>query len=707
MTPFCSVRPRAAVRGERFCALPMTALLLAIAPHNARAQDSARTKLEPVRVTVTRESPRSTLDLPFAISRLDIDSARLGTKRASLTELLVGIPGLAVSNRHNPTQDPRLAVRGFGARSAFGIRGVRVLRDGVPLTQADGQTAVDFVDLETVSAAELMRGAAGALYGNASGGVVELRTEPIPPNGWRARARSVYSEDATRWTANAAGSSGLLGLQGTATHNTGHGPRDYARYRNTTLTGEASLRGSNQSLRAQFVWYDQPFAQNPGAVTATELANVPTVADSQNIRKHAMKVVSQLLGSLIGDRRWSGGSASATAYVGVRDVDNPQAFSIVDFRRHSLGATARVQQSGVMRHHLWRLSLGADLLGQSDDRYNFNNCAALVGAARTTNGCLTAGDTGAITLHQLEKVSSAGVFARGEVTRDFLTVTGTLRADQTKFTVTNRMTAGPNLGQVSSIHMGAVTPMVGVTLRARRTLSLFANYASSFETPTTTELATQPDGSSGLNPDLKPQHGRTLEAGVKGLFAQRFLVDFSLFDIATKDELIPFEVPNSAGRRYFRNAGKTSRRGAELGVTASLGMMDVGGALTSLTYKYEDYLVITTRLDGKMVPGVAPLTASLWTTARNRYGFATLEFQQASRTAADDANTVYAPGWVVWNARAGLVRWSRFGVEPVLGVDNIFDRKYAANIVTNATRGRFFETGAGRRVYVGVTVGGH
>jgi len=140
-------------------------------------------------------------------------------------------------------------------------------------------------------------------------------------------------------------------------------------------------------------------------------------------------------------------------------------------------------------------------------------------------------------------------------------------------------------------------------------------------------------------------------------------------------------------------------------VTASLGAVELGGTLTRLAYTYEEYRVGATRLDGKDVPGVAPMTASLFATARRRLGFATLEMQQASRTATDDANANHAPGWVLWNARAGLAPGNRFGIEPVVGVENLFGRHYAANIVTNATRGRYFEPGAGRRVYVAVRVG--
>lgn len=671
----------------------------------AHAQDSTARRLQPVRVTVSRETSRSVLDLPFGVSRLSVDSARTGIRRASLTELLINVPGLAVSNRYNPTQDPRLAVRGFGARSAFGIRGVRVVRDGVPLTLADGQTAVDFIDLEGVGNAEVMRGAAGALYGNASGGVLELKSEPFPTTRFDPSLRYVANADAVRWSTAAAGSSGAIGWRGTLTGNKGDGPRDYADFRSTAFQGDAAWRGEKQSLRAQLTWYDSPDALNPGAVTATELRTVPTVADSQNILRRARKEVGQKLLSLTGERSWDAGSASATVFSGWRDLYNPQAFAIVGFDRRTLGASARLEQRGFTRNHLWRVTVGTDVQAQRDDRRNWNNCAGRIGAGRPIATCPTPADQGAETIHQLEKVGSAGVFARGEVNREWLTVTGTLRGDQTAFSVRDYRARNVVGGAVQSRTMEAFTPMLGFSFRVRPTLALYTNLASSFETPTTTELANRPDGSAGLNRELQPQRGGTLEAGLKGIVARRFFVDLALFSIRTRDELIPFEIPNSGGRRYFRNAGETSRRGAELGVTAALGPVDLGGTFTSIDYTYEDYLVGTTRLDGKKVPGVAPTMASLFATARQRFGFATVEMQQAARTAADDANANYAPGWVLWNARIGLAPNNRFGVQPVVGIDNLFDRHYAANIVTNATRGRFFEPGAGRRAYVSVRVG--
>ncbi len=669
----------------------------------AGAQSDSARRLRPVTVTVTRDAARSTLDLPFAVARLSMDSARTGARRGSLTDLLVAVPGLVASNRHNPTQDPRVSVRGFGARSAFGIRGLRVVRDGVPLTLADGQAAIDFVDLETVGSAEVLRGAAGALYGNAAGGVLDLRSEPLPVGGLDWRGRTTWNEDATRFSGRVAGGTPAWGWQTTLTRNRADGPRDYSRFSSTGLLADVRRSLGEGALRAQLTWYDAPTGENPGAITAAELSATPMVADPLSVSRKASKTVKQTLLSLVGERPWSEGRGSATATVfgGVRELYNPQSFAIVGFDRRVTGANVRVQQTGLLRRHQWRLALGADLQSQRDDRRNFANCAGVTPRPAAT--CPGVADQGVETVHQFERVTAGGVFVRGEVTRSTLTVSGTLRGDNTNFTVRERRVRPAT---IYSLTMGAVTPMVGVTFRPRPGTSVYANLARSFETPTTTELANQPSGQVGFNRDLKPQRGRTLEGGVKGVLRGRVLYDVAVFRIRTTDELIPFEIPNSGGRRYFRNAGETSRTGAELGLTASFGAVDVGASVARLRYAYESFAVGTTVLDGKRVPGVSPTTATAFATGRRRWGFLTLEVQQASRAAADDANTVWAPGWVVWTARGGLTGAAMRGVEPVLGIENVFDRTYVANVLGNATRGRFFEPGAGRRVYVGLGIRG-
>src|SRR5882762_1756830 len=164
-------------RHFRVAAAPVAIMMIATA---ARAQDTA-TRLQPVVVEVGRGAHRSILELPFAVTVQTPDSLRPGQRHLSLDETLWLIPGLSVSNRNNPSQDPRISIRGFGARSAFGVRGIRVLRDGIPLTLPDGQTPVDYLDLESVGRVEVMRGSASSLYGNAGGGVVDIRTAPPLP----------------------------------------------------------------------------------------------------------------------------------------------------------------------------------------------------------------------------------------------------------------------------------------------------------------------------------------------------------------------------------------------------------------------------------------------------------------------------------------------------------------------------------------------
>src|SRR5688572_6617 len=170
--------------------LLLIALVAAPGPAMAAQDTTAAARLPTVQVTVTRESARAPLELPYAITTVRPDSLRPGARKLSLDETLLLIPGIAVANRSNPTQDPRITIRGFGARSAFGVRGVRVLRDGIPLTLPDGQTPVDYLDLESVGSIEVIRGAASALYGNASGGVIDLRSEAVPssPFGGSLRA---------------------------------------------------------------------------------------------------------------------------------------------------------------------------------------------------------------------------------------------------------------------------------------------------------------------------------------------------------------------------------------------------------------------------------------------------------------------------------------------------------------------------------------
>lgn len=672
----------------------------------AQSPDSVNV-LSGVRVTVSRDAERSTLELPYAISRLVLDSARAATRRASLTEALLFVPGVVVSNRYNPTQDPRLAIRGFGARSAFGIRGVRVLKDGIPLTVADGQTAVDFMDLESLGAAELFRGSAAALYGNSSGGVVDFRATPPPANGGQAGLHAWTSGDISRASLSGGRRIGELGLTGILTRNAGEGPRDYSQFESTSATGDArwsALGDTRFQLSAS--WYDSPRADNPGALTQAEMDRDPTLPDSNNIVKKAGKVVKNTLVSLQATRDFGKVSVVASGQAGWRTLENPQSFAIIDLDRETAGGSVRAQFNGGSSSHPLRLAVGADLLTQTDDRQNYTNCAGT--SPRPPATCPgTDDDRGSQTVNQEERVRGLGAYVRGEYAlSSVISLTGALRSDQTQFDVSDRRQTDPALAEPPARTLSAVTPMLGINWRVGPLMSAYATVSSSFETPTTTELANSPTGVGGLNADLKPQRGISYEAGLKGAHSSGIRYDVALFTIQTEDELIPFQVPGAgAGRVYYQNAGQTTRKGFEAGLSGTAGLVSLGATATWLQYLYDDFVLNGTSFNGNRVPGVAPMTLNAYASVQPKWGLVAIELMHAGKLAVNNANTAWADAYDIVNARLAWRPSMAFAFEPVVGVENIFDKTWASNVVVNAAGGRYYEPGPGRMFYVGLRMG--
>src|SRR3954464_976220 len=264
------------------------AIGVALIATNARAQDTAATRLDPVVVEVARGARKSLLDLPYAVTAQTPDSLRPGQRHLSLDEALWLVPGLSVSNRNNPTQDPRISIRGFGGRSAFGVRGIRVLRDGLPLTLPDGQTPVDYLDLESVGRIEVMRGSASSLYGNAGGGVVDIRTSdplPVPASAEVRFWDGAYGS--RRIVGKGGGIVGGFAYQGNVARTESDGYRDFSRQRMTNGFGRVSFDRGDNAFAVEWLGVNTPLAQNPGALTRAQFESDPTAADPLSIRKAA------------------------------------------------------------------------------------------------------------------------------------------------------------------------------------------------------------------------------------------------------------------------------------------------------------------------------------------------------------------------------------------------------------------------------------
>jgi iron complex outermembrane receptor protein len=666
--------------------------------------------LSPVEVTVTRDAARPALELPYALSRIVPDSVRPALRHVSFDEMLLAMPGVAVANRNNPTQDPRISIRGFGARSAFGVRGVRVVRDGIPLTLPDGQTPIDYLDLESVGRIEVIRGSAGSLYGNAAGGVVEVSTADPPADPIAGRVTAYGGTyGLRRWAGAAGGSSGALRYQGDLSRTEQDGFRRHARQEAMSGTARAIVVGRAGDVALSYTGYDSPTAENPGALTAAEMAADPRSADPAQIRRGARKAVSQSQLGLSGSRRLAGGTElSATAHYGWRTLDNPLTFAIVDIDRSTAGASARFTVPLRLFGLEHRVSAGVDAQLQDDDRLNFANCNDIPPITAPTAACPLVGrERGVVQLDQRERVSGIGPFVRDEIAfGDRYRLTLGARADRVHFRVDDRLVTATNPDDSGERTLRAVSPLVGLVARVGLLHAAYANVSTAFETPTATELANKPDGSAGINPTLDPQYATTVEAGLKGVVLGRVRYDAALFATRVRDELIPFEVPGGAGRRYFRNAGNTRRRGGELGVAAALGAATVGASYTYSDFEFRTYAVGTSDFGGNRIAGVPNQQFQGYATWNWRDYFATVEGLAAGGVYLNDANAARSGGYEVMNARLGArLPFGRFSLAPVIAVSNLFDRTYAGSIVTNAAAGRYFEPAPGRTVYAGMTVG--
>ena len=682
--------------------------LLALIAVRLGAQDTTATRLPPVVVEVGRGTHGSSLDLPFAVSVQTPDSTRPGQRHLSLDEALWLVPGLTVSNRNNPSQDPRIAIRGFGARSAFGVRGIRVLRDGLPLTLPDGQTPVDYLDLESVGRVEVMRGSASSLYGNAGGGVVDIRTSdplPVPVSGEVRLWTGAFGS--RRIVAKSGGTAGALSYQGNVARTESDGYRDYSHQRMTNGFARVSLDGDRRSYALEWLGVNTPLAQNPGALTRAQFEADPRMADPLSIRKAARKAVIQSQLGLTARRGGTRGEVEASAYAGTRSLSNPLTFGIVDVGRATSGGNVRATLPLSLLGMEHRLTAGTELQLQNDLRLNYTNCNDIPPLTVPTATCssLTT-ERGSVTLNQREIISSIGSYVRDELQLgERFTLTGAARADAVRFEVRDRLVSATNPDDSGHRLLDAVSPMVGLLVRLSPFQSAYANISSAFETPTATELGNQTSGAAGINRELQPQRSTTYELGVKGVRQSGWQYNAALFATSVHDELIPYDVPGGGGRRFFRNAGRTSRRGVELGTGLTLGALDLGAAYTYANYRFVDFTVDTAHYAGNHIPGIPRQTFQATATVHNFFGTFVTEATLADRMFVNDANSESAPGYAIVNAR--LVTGASMGLsaaEVTLGSQNLFNTRYISSVSVNAAGRKFYEPGSQRSIYVGVSL---
>jgi iron complex outermembrane receptor protein len=674
----------------------LAALAIVALPRLLRAQDSTMhgalvdsAGLPEVIVTATRMSA-PIADVPYAVSVAERPEFAQGM---SLAETLSLVPGVRVDNRLNFAVGDRVAVRGLGARSQFGVRGVRIIVDGVPATFADGQSSLEGIDPGFVERAEIVRGPASMLYGNAAGGAIVMSTD-----GGGSRGGVTRSADGgpTRYYARLERSFERMAARYLFSHIAFDGWREHSdasvwrHVLRVDFGTPRSLDGAIDTTRVR-VAYSTLDASNPGSLTRAVADSAPRAANHTNVVQGTGKDLRQIEVCVSGDRSYGIGELTFAAWYINRDVTNPIVGRTIRLGRDALGA--RTGFTAVALDSALRWSAGVDYDRQFDDRRN---------VAPQASG-------GAILLDQREDVQSVGPYVLLRLRpREAIELTGALRFDAVRFQVDDRLIDSAGGDESGVRTMTSLSPSLGITWHASDALSFFANAATGFETPTTTELANRPDGSGGFNPELEPQRSLSVELGAR-VRAMSIAAELVAYRMTIAGELIPFEDPAHPGRDFYRNAGSALHRGLEASIeVAPLRGLGLRASATLVDARFRQFVVGDARYDGNRVPGVAPLALA----ASARYGLAgaslSIEVRHQNGTPADDANTATVDGYTIVDARVGYAGFvvgpplARVALVPYIGVDNVADTPYTASIVPNAAGARYYEPGRGRTLYGGV-----
>lgn len=649
--------------------------------------------LAEVLVTATRiEKPVA--DIPAAIGVVDESTVQHARQQLGIDESLARIPGLFMQNRFNFAQDLRVSIRGFGARANFGIRGIKILVDGIPETLPDGQGQVDSIDLSSVGQIAVMRGPASALYGNASGGAILVTSEQGPPQPFIEGRTSFGADGYAKHQLKVGGNSGKLNYLLSGSDLEIDGYRDNSEAESRQFSGRLRYElDPGSDFAVTFNATDQPVSNDPGQLTAAQVSQNPRQARAQNIQFAAGEELEQQRLGLVYRKSFGEHHAlTARNYYVWRDFVSRLAFQAggaVSIERLFAGGGLMYTNTQSWGGHDNRLMLGIDYDHQDDDRQRFAN----------NNGVL-----GALSFDQNETVTSQGFYLQDEFkVSERVEMTLGVRYDEVEFDVTDSfLSDGNDSGRRS---FSETSPMLGVMFSLSPALHLYGNVSTAFETPTTTEFA-NPAGGGGFNRLLEPQNATNYEIGLKGALGERSRYELAVFHIDVENELIPYQLITSPGRDFFRNAGESARDGFEVSFASQL----LPGLDLSVAYTYSDFAfdrfvdAAGNDYSGNALPAAPENILQSELTYSHATGlFASVDAIYVDDVYADNANTVVSDGYVVANARLGyLATVGALSISPFIGVNNLLDEAYNSSVTINGAGGRYFEPAPERNVYGGV-----
>lgn len=670
----------------------------------------------PVVVTATRVEQNS-FDLPVAIDVVEKKDIQDGQLQMTLSESLIRVPGVTAQNRYNEAQDPQISTRGFGSRSQFGVRGIRVYVDGIPLTMPDGQGQPGVVDLSAIKSIEVMRGPFSALYGNSSGGVIQLLTADAPKTAEIGGTIMFGSDDTKRQIMNAAGTAENIEYMLNISNYETDGYRAHDKGKKEQATAKFKINfNEDTKVTALVNWFDQK-AQDPlglprvavtGSAAAPSAFNNPKGAVNAAFNANArVDRTHTQVGFNLEHAFNENNSINLMTYVGNRDNNQvlPTATSAsgVNARasvisREFYGSDIRWDNKGSVFSKPYNVSVGLNY-GKSKD------------ARKDTDVQIDMAPASNINRNEDNIVDNFDQYIQGKLSvLDNLDIHAGARRTKVKLEVKDKLITGAGTDNSGSVEYKKTTPVIGAVWKVTPAFNLYANFGKGFETPTFIESAYNSTSSDATpNLTLKPSESRNYEVGAKAYLGDNTRANLTIFRTTTDDELI---VKEAAGKTVYTNANKTQRKGLEL----SLDSQFSNNISTYFAYTYLD-----AEFDGNFVPKETSRTIKSGNKIPGTYrsqiygevawrdsasGFSTaFEGRHNSKVYVNDINNDAAPSYTVFNLRAGFEqKLANWNFSEFLRVENIFDKQYIGSVkVNDYTNLRYFEPAADRGYLLGLS----
>ena len=602
-----------------------------------------------------------------ALTVSEISYDEYGIRAVNFQDAIDFSAGLWITNSENQAQDNRMAIRGFGARSAFGIRGLKIILDGVPLTTPDGQSQVDNIPFQLIENVEIMKSLSSTRYGNASGGVVIINT---------------FSNLADKYIVEAGyGSYGYKNIKGTYSTNSeksstilnisqaeSDGYRDHSSYLNKSLFFKHARKLQNMNLKFNLLYFDSPYAFDPGGLNIESVEENRSQARDRNVLYNSQESIKQIQTGVVLDWDTKLGEVNSNVYYTNRDFVGLLPFTnggYVELNRDFSGVEISIKDKS--QNFEW--IVGTSIQDQKDDRKRFEN---------------NEGEKGAITLDQIESFRSYGAFALASYNKENYSIQSGVRFDLHEISLDDNVGIDQQYVEYSK-SLKAFSPNVGFIYNLNKNDEVYINYGKSYETPSLSELSANPNG-VGFNGDLNPMNSSGFDLGFRNK-SQNLSYSITAFYIKTKDEIVRYELEGFEGMNFYRNLGTSKRIGTEMEVSYNLGNSGVlNASYTQAKYEFKNQEV-----SGDL-PGIPKSNFALkWLYGYKDFDLK-LDLKYVNSLYADNNNEVKVPSYLLSNiALKNKFNFKGFFLEVGLHVRNLLDEKYYDNIRTNAFGNRFYE----------------